>query len=140
MTFEFQAGATAQGRQFADQCETLLRSMGFELSGLLRLREVGVEVDCAATSPRGNLVWFEFKGSVQGTRPGLRRTDTMKKAIANGALVSAIDAHPPFVLLASHLPVAGSGMAMLQTARRLGTFDDVICLYDPDDVRRLRAL
>ena len=37
-------------------------------------------------SPGGQVVWFEYKGSVQGTRPGLLRTDTLKKAIANGAL------------------------------------------------------
>ncbi|MCB0963508.1 MAG: hypothetical protein KDA98_09445, partial [Acidimicrobiales bacterium] len=69
---------------FAEQCDTLLTHQGFELLGRRVLADVGVEIDQEARSPRGGLVWFEYKGSVQGNRPGLRRTDTLKKAIANG--------------------------------------------------------
>ena len=78
----FQASAGIQGRQFAEQCDTLLRHLGFELHGRRVLAEVGVEIDQEATSPSGTTIWFEYKGSVQGSRPGLIRTDTLKKAIA----------------------------------------------------------
>ncbi len=64
------------------------------------LTEVGVEIDQEAVSPTGTVVWFEYKGSVQGNRPGLRRTDTLKKAIANGALLRALADRPTLVLLA----------------------------------------
>jgi hypothetical protein len=136
----FQADASTQGRQFAEQCDLLLSKHGFELSGRLVNRDLGVEIDCVATSRSGRVVWFEYKGSVQGPRPGLIRTDTLKKAIANGALLRAIDDHPPFVVLTSHLPTSGAGLAMLTSALRLGYFHDVICVYDPRQAQRLEDL
>jgi glucan biosynthesis protein len=102
--------------------------------------EVGVEIDRVAVAPAGVTVWFEYKGSVQGARPGLMRTDTLKKAIANGALLERLVDHPPYVVLTSHLPTNGSGLAMLQSAIELRYFDDVVCVYDPAQTVRLRGL
>jgi hypothetical protein len=136
----FQGDASRQGRQFAEQCELLLKASGFEPHGRRLLPEIGIEIDCEAVAPSGALVWFEYKGSVQGSRPGLMRTDTLKKAIANGALVQALEDHPPFVVLTSHLPDAGSGLTMLQRALERGFFADAICLYDPKQTARLKAL
>ena len=82
------------------------------------MRDVGVEIDRVARSPRGGLVWFEYKGSVQGTRLGLLRTDTLKKAITNGALLQRLVEKPAYIVLTSHLPNSGAGLAMLQTASR----------------------
>jgi hypothetical protein len=134
----FQASAGIQGRQFAEQCDTLLSHLGYELKGRRVMTEVGVEIDQEAVSPNGRLVWFEYKGSVQGSRPGLRRTDTLKKAIANGALLRSLADPAPYVVITSHLPEAGSGAAMLKAAMRLRCFADVICLYDPADTSRLQ--
>ncbi len=133
----FQASAGIQGRQFAEQCDTLLAHLGYELRGRRVLTEVGVEIDQEAVSPNGVLVWFEYKGSIQGHRPGLRRTDTMKKAIANGALLRGLADPAPYVVVTSHLPEAGSGAAMLEAALRLRYFADVVCLYDPAATTRL---
>lgn len=135
----FQASAGIQGRQFAEQCDTLLGHLGFRLEGRRVLTEVGVEIDQQAVSPRGVRVWFEYKGSVQGHRPGLRRTDTLKKAVANGALLRGLEDPAPYIVITSHLPTAGSGAAMLRTATDLGYFADVICLYDPGATARLRT-
>lgn len=137
---EFQGASSRQGRQFADQCDELLHNYGFELAGRLLLADVGVEVDRVARSPGGRRVWFEYKGSVQGHRPGLLRTDTLKKAIANGALLQAVDERSPYIVLTSHLPEGGAGLAMLRTAVAAGYLDDVICLYRPPDIARLRLL
>ena len=137
---DFQASAGIQRRQFAEQCSQLLRHYGFELEGPLLNRAFGVEIDCAAVSPNGNRVWFEYKGSVQGKRPGLLRTDTLKKAIANGALLAGDPNRSPYVVLASHLPQAGAGLAMLTAALRLRYITDVICIYTPGDTDRLRRL
>lgn len=134
----FQASAGIQGRQFAEQCDTLLTHLGYELRGRRVLTEVGVEIDQEAVSPTGRVVWFEYKGSVQGNRPGLRRTDTLKKAVANGALLRALPDPAPYVVISSHLPEAGSGAAMLQAALELRYFADVIWLYDPSATARLR--
>lgn len=137
---EFQGAASLQGRQFAEQCDQLLRHYGYALLDRLVLRGVGVEIDRVARSPRGTEVWLEYKGSVQGHRPGLLRTDTLKKAIANGALLQAVDPRRPYVVLTSHVPESGAGLAMLQTALRAGYLDDVVCIYRPADTDRLRAL
>ena len=133
----FQASAGIQGRQFAEQCDTLLAHVGYELRGRRVLAEVGVEIDQEAVSPTGATVWFEYKGSIQGNRPGLIRTDTLKKAIANGALLRSLADPAPYVVITSHLPEAGSGAAMLQAALDLRYFADVICLYDPKATGRL---
>ena len=103
------------------------------------LSDVGVEIDQEATSPTGTLVWFEYKGSVQGHRPGLRRTDTLKKAIANGALLRAHAESAPYVVITSHLPEAGSGAAMLRAATELRYLSDVVCLYDTSATARLKS-
>lgn len=136
---DFQSLAGRQGRQFSDQCDLVLESEGFELQGRLRLSEIGVEIDRVATRA-GRTLWFEYKGSFRGSTPGMRRTDTVKKAIANGALLAAIPEHPPYVVLTSHVPELGSARAMLDVALRLGLLDDVICMNDPTAVRRLREL
>ena len=133
----FQASAGIQGRQFAEQCDTLLRHLGYDLRGRRVLTEVGVEIDQEAVSPTGVVVWFEYKGSVQGHRPGLRRTDTLKKAVANGALLRALPDPAPYVVITSHLPEAGSGAAMLEAALHLEYVADVVCLYDPKATQRL---
>jgi len=133
----FQASAGIQGRQFAEQCDTLLTHFGYELKGRRVLTEVGVEIDQEAVSPNGATVWFEYKGSIQGKRPGLIRTDTLKKAIANGALLRSLADPAPYVVVTSHLPEAGSGAAMLQAALQLRYFADVVCLYDPKATARL---
>lgn len=138
MTSGFQATAGEQGRRFAEQCNAFLAGLGWSVGPPLRLVEVGVEIDAVATSPAGVAVWFEYKGSIQGTRPGLRRTDTLKKAIANGALLRGLASARPYVVITSHLPTAGSGDAMLRTALELGYLDDVVCLYDPATHARLR--
>jgi len=137
---EFQGASSRQGRQFADQCDELLRNYGYVLADRLVLTDVGVEVDRVAIAPSGRRVWFEYKGSVQGSRPGLLRTDTLKKAIANGALLQVVDDRSPYVVVTSHVPEAGSGLAMMRTALAAGYLDDVICLYRPADVARLRDL
>jgi hypothetical protein len=138
--FGFQSASGIQGRQFAEQCAVLLQSLGFEVGPRAVLGDIGVEIDCVAKSPRGAEVWFEYKGSVQGRRPGLMRTDTLKKAIANGALLAAQGDHPPYVVLTSHLPEAGAGLAMLRSALELGYFADVVCIYDPRQTGRLAVL
>ena len=133
----FQASAGIQGRQFAEQCDTLLGHLGYTLHGRRIITEVGVEIDQEATGPGGTRVWFEYKGSVQGHRPGLRRTDTVKKAVANGALLRAVPDAAPYVVITSHLPEGGSAAAMLRAATELGYLADIICLYDPATTGRL---
>ena len=61
-----------------------------------RVPALGIEIDARMVSVNGVIYWAEFKGSWQGKIPGLRRTDTVKKALANAFLVAtAPDEYPP---------------------------------------------
>jgi len=90
------------------------------------IQEAGVEVDFLAD---GHFV--EAKGGYEGDkkRPGAKRTDNVKKAIANGALIKAVipDAH--YMVYFSSTPVAGSSSdIMIKTALKAKIIDVVIYL------------
>ena len=135
--------AGVQGRAFEDACRALLTAQQHEVSPKpFRVPALGIEIDARMVSVNGVIYWAEFKGSWQGKIPGLRRTDTVKKALANAFLVAtAPDEYPPVIILTSHLPVAGSsGDRMLAAAAAAGAVAGVFNINDPDDVDRLLAL
>lgn len=140
---DFQRDAGDQGRLFDQQCRLILRGLGFDLEDKGHVvEELGVEVDAVATNRQGVTFWFEFKGSWLGSRPGSRRTDTVKKALLTGLLgYVAPEDYPPFVLLTSHLPKLDSrSEQMLVVARESGALADVICVNDPESMGRLERL
>lgn len=132
---DFQAAANWQGKQFDVICRWLLRHNGIKVDDRpFVVPELGVEID-AEVRMGDTTLWVEFKGSYQGERPGLMRTDTVKKAITTGALL-ATGEYPPYVILASHLPVIGSsGDRMLEVARSVGYVADVVNVHDPIAVK-----
>lgn len=125
----FQGDASKQGKQFADICLDALRYAGWEVvTAEYAMPDVGLAVDAQATNQHGIDFFFEFKGSLQGDRPGSKRTDTLKKAIANGYLFTLSGEYQccaPMILLTSHIPDGGSGLAMLNVLPR-STFFDVL--------------
>jgi hypothetical protein len=141
--FAFQRFAGEQGRAFDAQCRLMLHPR-FEVSERpFRVPEVGIEMDAWVTSRNTGLTyWCEFKGSWNGPRPGMMRTDTAKKALADVLLlyVAPYD-FPPCIVLTSHMPVVGSsGHRMIATALEAGALFDIFCLSDPADMRRLWEL
>ena len=97
----------------------LLTAQGHQVSKKpFPVSALGIEIDAEVVAQSGATYWAEFKGSWQGKRPGLQRTDTVKKALANAFLVStAPTQYPPVIILTSHLPVSGSsgtGCSQLQ--------------------------
>lgn len=140
---DFQSLSSKQGQAFEQQCRLVISTQGLLVSATpFAVPELGIEIDGEITAPSGNRYWAEFKGSWQGTTPGLRRTDTVKKALANVLLLHvAPGRYPPTVILTSHLPKAGSrGAAMLRVALESGALRDVINVNDPSSVPRLRQL
>jgi hypothetical protein len=100
-------------------------------------------MDATITSTAtGREYWCEFKGSWNGTRPGMMRTDTVKKALADVLLLHvAPNDYPPCIVLTTHLPLPGSaGQQMIDTALRSGALLDIFCLSLPADMQRLWAL
>ena len=142
-TQAFQARGVAQGKAFDEQCRLVLQGLGFWVNDRpFKVDDVGIEIDAEIRARSGQPYWCEFKGSWHGSRPGSRRTDTVKKALADALLLHVAPAdYPPVLLITSHLPVEGrSGAQMIKTAIVSGALKDVICLNIPEDMARLRKL
>ena len=104
------------------------------------MADIGVEIDQVGITSTGNEIWFEYKGSFRGRTPGMRRTDTVKKAIANGALLRRLPDSRPFVVLTSHLPETGAARAMLETALSAGYIDLAVSIYEPGWEEQIQTL
>ena len=150
----FQARGVKQGAAFEEQCRSYLAAIGYKLLGP-HTTDVGCRVDEAAEAPSGQLVYFEYKGSFTGKRPGMRRTDTAKKAYLTGYMLRDTEYRTvPYVIIASHPPNTLSGRIMLAQAtgnRRWGkgrlvphldgpAVDAVLTLNDPAATEYLEGL
>ena len=133
----FQARATAEGRRAKEIARELLEEVGFtEIVTDYRLRN-GVEVNFVATDRKGNQWMFDVTGAFTSSRPGLRRTDTLWKALGKAAVVRAIR-QASLVLLTTDLPDPGSaGYLALQSTREI-LYHDAIEMFSPEGQRRLR--
>lgn len=134
MTAEFQARGGEQGRAFEELCRLVLRGAGFDVSDKrVVVSELGIEIDIAATNRCGVMLWFECKGSWAGRRPGLLRTDSVKKAVLSGLLAHVAPGdYPDLVILTSHMPKGGlRGDAQIAVALDCGAVRDVICISEP---------
>ncbi len=86
---DFQSRSTESGTLFEKQCALHLTSLGFQLfAKKWRIKEAGVEIDYVAVNNKGKKIYFECKGGYEGKQPGLVRTDTTKKVLANAFLLS----------------------------------------------------
>jgi hypothetical protein len=141
--YDFQSLSSQQGRAFDEQCRLMLAPKFLVGDKPFRVPGVGVEMDASITSKAtGREYWCEFKGSWNGTRPGMMRTDTAKKALADVLLLHvAHDDYPPCIILTTHLPPAGSaGRQMIDTALHAEALFDIFCLSHPSDMQRLWTL
>lgn len=114
----FQGFASEQGEEFRRQCLNAFRYAGFEIVGAeFRVPDVGLSLDVHIRNARGIDFLVECKGSMRGDRPGCMRTDTVKKAIANGYLLSLSECaayFPPMLLMTSHVAETGDALTMLE--------------------------
>jgi hypothetical protein len=118
----FQATSSEQGARFELLCDEALSAAGWTLHGKHVVSSVGVEIDQVAEKG-GTVVLIEYKGSERGNRPGLLRTDTMKKAICNGALIRDLKEDLKYWVVTSHLPMRGSSKNMMDRALACGYVD-----------------
>jgi hypothetical protein len=125
----FQAESKKSGDLFEDMVlEDLSRTGIKKIDKHVILQDVGVEADFAYKDIVGRQFYIEAKGGeAKGNkRPGARRTDNVKKAIANGALIKAAYPDTQFVVYFSELPKHGSSShKMLKNAVKAGYIDAV---------------
>lgn len=136
----FQRSAVEQGELFAQNCLLTLRLVGFDVVDTkFRTQDMGVEIDAIANNGQGIAFPFEFKGSFLGSRPGMLRSDTVKKAIATAYLFSLDETSQtmaPLIVLTSHRPTAGNIAKWLTRIDR-SIILDVLSLAD--DRKQLAA-
>jgi hypothetical protein len=124
----FQAESKYSGDLFESQVlEDLGRFGQQNIEKNVFVKDVGCEVDFAYDF-RGIQVYVEAKGGLQGEgkRPGAKRTDNVKKAIANAALIKSRYPETKYIVYFSDLPKYGSSShKMLKTAVRAGFIDSV---------------
>lgn len=133
----FQARAVEQGRRAKQIAYELLEKTGFNIATEnYRLRN-GVEVNFLAEDQKGNSWMFDVTGAFSSSRPGLRRTDTLWKALGKAAVIRAIR-RTPLILLTTDLPEPGSaGYLALQSTREV-LYHDAIEMFSPEGQKRLK--
>jgi len=140
---DFQVRAGQQGRKAQKMAEVILEQSGFR-----NIREkvrfpCGVEVNFKAVDRRGQAWLFDVSGAFSVTqRPGLRRTDTLWKALGKAAVLHSFDPELRLVLLTTDRPAANSsGHRALEAV--IGPdkpVHDVIEMLEPADLSRLAEL
>ncbi len=139
---DFQGRAVREGRLAKDVAKMLLEECGFEnIQSGVRPPGLGIELNFTATDKNGDDWAFDVSGAFTTNRSGLRRTDTLWKALGKAAVLSAADRQLPLILLTTDAPTKGSaGHAALNVM--LGPnrpVVDLIEILDPDDQARLRS-
>lgn len=133
---DFQKASGDQGRAFEANVESVLAASGAEVVQRNWTDPVsGEQVDFVARTPNGVEFWVEAKGSWQGKTMGLQRSDTTKKAVANAWHLQYVhgEDRPPYILVGSHLPKAGTvAEKEIEHAKEAGLFSAVIV---PDDLK-----
>lgn len=139
---DFQARAVREGKAAKEYAKELLLACGFEnIQSDIRFPQ-GVEVNFVASDQTGKQWYFDVSGGFTSTRPGLRRTDTLWKAIGKAAILKEVRPEAPLVLLTTDAPDTGSvGESALQVMCGPNKpIAAVIRMLVEDDAHRLRAL
>jgi hypothetical protein len=121
----FQSESKKSGDEFELIVLKDLKQRGFSnIKTNVHMVGTGCEVDFLADEKE----YVESKGGKDdfGKRPGAQRTDNVKKAIANGALIKAKYPNIYYVVYFSAKPITGSYSAeMIDTALCYGIIDEV---------------
>ena len=137
---DFQARAGREGRKAQVMAKALLLQCGFDHVEEKVKKPCGVEVNFEALDRQGHRWFFDVSGAFSVTqRPGLRRTDTLWKALGKAAVLHTAEPDTPLVLLTTDRPAPNSaGHRALQSL--IGADKPVravIRMLSPDDIQTL---
>jgi hypothetical protein len=136
----YQRRAVREGQRAKDIARAVLQDCNFEVLSEEKRFSSGVEVNFVARDAKGRRWFFDVSGAFTSNRAGLRRTDTLWKALGKGAVLrSAREGRYPLVFLTTNLPPKGSaGDAALRSAHG-AVFHDAIEMLSSAGQDRLRA-
>lgn len=140
---DFQSRAVREGRQAKYLAERLLEETGFtNIRADQKLKHLGVEVNFVAADQAGQDWVFDVSGAFTSSRAGLKRTDTLWKALGKAAVLHQGGATDGvrLVLLTTDAPTPGSaGDKALRVVKGPGKpIFDVIELLNSDDQATLQ--
>lgn len=132
-----------EGQKAQELAKEVLRWCGFVVTGEKVVRAGSVEVNLVALDKQG-LEWcFDVSGAFSVTqRPGLRRTDTLWKALGKASVLHSNDPGTRLVLLTTDRPAPNSAgdRALREVTGKGKPVHDVICMLSQNDLARLKAL
>ena len=140
----FQAQSKKSGDEFEDRVyKDLVKKEFDEIQSNVYIPGAGCEIDFLAINNGDNTIeYVEAKGGEEGDnkRPGAKRTDNVKKAIANGSLIKAVRPEVYYVVYFSATPSEGYATEMIETALKYKIIDEVRYLILPEktinDIRK----
>ncbi len=135
----FQSRAVREGRRAKEIAEEVLRQCGFShISSDRRFRN-GVEVNFVAMDADGRRWFFDVSGAFTSSRAGLRRTDTLWKALGKAAILRRTEPDSRLILLTTDLPPRRSAGGAALRSGRGHIFHDAIEMLSPEGQERLLA-
>lgn len=136
---DFQARAVREGLQAKELAGILIDACGFEdICPDVKPPGLGIELNFIASDKTGKEWAFDVSGAFTSSRAGLRRTDTLWKALGKAAVLHEAGLDIPLVLLTTDAPAKGSaGHAALKVVSGPGkpVFDLIELLNGPDQDR-----
>jgi site-specific DNA-methyltransferase (adenine-specific) len=140
---DFQARAVREGRAARDLALEVLQACEFSNIKAKKVFAEGVEVNFEAEDAGGAKWYFDVSGGFTSSRPGLRRTDTLWKALGKAAVLAASQPGLRLVLLTTDAPAPGSAGAnalrVVMGKQKQNPIRDVIILDSAEDLDRLRG-
>ena len=125
----FQSESKKTGDAFEELVYADLVSRGYsDIQPNVYIKGAGCEIDFLASDhPWDKIEYVEAKGGLDGNgkRPGAKRTDSVKKAIANGSLIKALHPEVYYVVYFSSTPSEGYSSEMIYTALKFKLIDEV---------------
>lgn len=138
----FQSRFLREGHKAKDLAREMLVHCGFaDVRTDVRYPALGVEVSLVAQDAAGADWAFDVTGGFTSTRAGLKRADTLWKALGKAAVLHQARPALPLVLLTTDVPTRSSaGEAALSALLGPGkAIHDVVELFDPEGHQRLRG-
>ena len=108
----------------------------------MKISQGGVEVNFKAYDKVGRPWFFDVSGGFTSNRPGLKRTDTLWKAVGKAAVLHTVEPKTPLVLLTTDAPTKGSAgdAALSVVCGPAQPIYAVLRMRSDDDQRTLRRL
>ena len=129
INLNFQSDSKRSGDEYEAVVEADLLNRGFEIMAKdFHIEGTGCEVDFVVGRNGKIVEYVEAKGGQRGLkkRPGAKRTDNVKKAIANAALIKCEYPNVYYVIYFSSKPKHGSySDEMINTALKHGIINEV---------------